>query len=228
MPSLNDAVVKNRQAAAQVIANFLTSAVAIESAVERTGYSHMGATLTDTVLQAGLNYRSVVLPRVRCVLNEYPQADTTTRFWQVLRDVGPCTVLRWSHPEKIGRLTRLIALFRKNSLETEWDVATWLCSTTADAELLSINGVGPKTLDYLKILVGIPTVAVDRHVKTLFRIVGLEFTEYDEFKTVIKLVAEILNVPLQVLDGMIWNYISTRPKQSNDQICGESGLAPRA
>jgi hypothetical protein len=30
-------------------------------------YGHMGATIIDAVLQAGVNYNSVVRPRVKCV-----------------------------------------------------------------------------------------------------------------------------------------------------------------
>jgi hypothetical protein len=228
MSSLGGTAVKSRQAAAQTIADFLATIVATETRFERTGYSHMGATLTDTVLQAGLNYRSVVLPRVQYVLKMYPQAVTTSSFWQVLRDVGPGTVLRWSHPEKIERLIRLIDLFRSRMLETELDVATWLCSTAASNELLSVKGVGPKTVDYLKILVGIPSVAVDRHVKTLFRIVGLEYKDYDDFKSVIYHAAEILNVQPQILDGIIWQYVSVRAREWTTHICGANHLKPEA
>jgi len=214
MSSLDCAAINSKQAAAQTIANFLASVVATETGLERTGYSHMGATLTDTVLQAGLNYRSVVLPRVRHVLDVYPQADTTTNFWQVLCDFGPGTVLRWSNPEKIQRLSRIVDLFLTKNLETESDVASWLSSASAAAELLSIKGVGPKTLDYLKILVGIPSVAVDRHIRTLFRIVGLEYKDYDDFKSVIYQAAEILNTQPQILDGIIWQYVSARSRET--------------
>ncbi len=216
MSSLDSGAIDSKQAAAQTIANFLASVVPTQTALERKGYSHMGATLTDTVLQAGLNYRSVVLPRVQHVLSVYPQAHTTSSFSQVLRDVGPGIVLRWSHPEKIQRLSRLVDLFLTKKLETELDVACWLSSAPAAIELLSIKGIGPKTLDYLKILVGIPSVAVDRHIRTLFRIVGLEYKDYDDFKSVIYQAAEILNIQPQILDGIIWQYVSARSSAAAD------------
>jgi hypothetical protein len=228
MTSLDGAATDSKQAAAQTIANFFASIVATGSGLERTGYSHMGATLTDTVLQAGVNYRSVVLPRVQHILHVYPQAGTTSGFWQLLRDVGPGTVLRWSHPEKIERLNRLVDLLLTKKLETEFDVATWFCSDTAATELLAIKGVGPKTVDYLKILVGIPSIAVDRHVKTLFRIVGLEYRDYDDFKSVMYHAAEILNVQPQILDGVIWQYVSVRSQKWNAQIRGTIQMKPSA
>jgi hypothetical protein len=202
-------------AAAQTIADYLACTVISESPLERTSYNHMGATLTDTVLQAGLNYRSVVLPRVRYVLVAYPEAVTTTSFWKIMCEVGAYTLLRWSHPEKIDRLNGLVGLLRKNSIETESELAEWLSSTTANENLLSLRGIGPKTVDYLKILVGIPTVAVDRHIKTLFRLLGLEFSEYDDLKSVLCHAAGILRVQPHVLDGIIWQHLSTKARSEN-------------
>jgi hypothetical protein len=205
----NNGLSMNAQAAARTIADYFSCALTIEGELARTSYNHMGATLTDTVLQAGLNYRSVVLPRVRHVLVEYPDAQTTTKFWAVLREMGPNTVLRWSHPEKIDRLNRLIGLLLTYAIETEAQLSEWLVSNAATEELLSLKGIGPKTVDYLKILVGIPTIAVDRHIKALFRILDLEFSEYEDFKSVLCHAAEILCIPPQILDGIVWQHLST-------------------
>src|SRR5947207_1421279 len=98
--------------AAQAVADFLHVAIASRIPETRCGYDHMGATLTDTVLQAGLNYRSVVLPRVNHILTTYPYAVTTSGFWQLACEIGPGELLRWSHPEKINRLICLIEVLR--------------------------------------------------------------------------------------------------------------------
>jgi hypothetical protein len=210
MPDSSPAL--RRQNAAHAIAEYLRPFVRSEDGNVRSGYSHMGATLTDAILQAGLNYRTVVLPRVRRLLFLYPFADTTTAFWGLLSSVSPRELLLWSHHEKIGRLLRLTELLRGKGLETEGQLATWLCSVDAPQELLGIRGIGPKTVDYLKILVGVPTVAVDRHAKTLLRLVGPEFTDYNEIKSVLCRVAEILSLPPQELDRIIWQHFSTRPR----------------
>jgi endonuclease III len=98
-------------------------------------------------------------------------------------------------------------------LETESDLSKWLCSPGASGELLAIKGIGPKTLDYLKILVGLPTIAVDRHVRSLCQSLGFEFKEYSEFKSVLCIAAEILAIAPQVLDGIIWEYLSSRSQR---------------
>jgi hypothetical protein len=213
MNNLDATTSQSKIDAAQKVANFIASVISPQKTVQRTGYCHMGATLTDTVLQAGLNYRSVVLPRVQHVLSTYPQAGTTSSFWRVLCDVGPETVLRWSHPEKIERLTRLVDLLLTKNLETETELATWFCTPNAHTDLLSLKGVGPKTVDYLKILVGVPSVAIDRHVKTLFRIIGLDHEEYDDVKSVVCSAADILKIQPHTLDGIIWEYMSIHSRQ---------------
>ena len=40
-----------------------------EYIAQKTPYYNMGATLTDAVLQAGMNYKNVVYPRVYNILN---------------------------------------------------------------------------------------------------------------------------------------------------------------
>lgn len=205
----------DQQSAAQKVAEFIGPIIAEIVPGRRTGYLHMGATLTDTVLQAGLNYRSVVLPRVQRLLSVYPQADTTSRFLGVLHAVGPHEMMQWSHPEKINRLLQLTQLLHSTGLETESDLSTWLCSASASGKLLAIKGIGPKTVDYLKILVGLPTIAVDRHVRSLCQSLGFEFKEYSEFQRVLCIAAEILAIAPQVLDGIIWEYLSSRSQRKD-------------
>ncbi|MEW6068163.1 MAG: hypothetical protein AB1610_07735 [Nitrospirota bacterium] len=42
-------------------------------------YNHMGATITDAMLQAGTTWDTVVKPRIKKLLN-YSEAKTTTGF----------------------------------------------------------------------------------------------------------------------------------------------------
>ena len=78
---------------------------------ERRPYAHMGATLTDAVLQSGLNYRTVVYPRVRSVMERFPSATSTASFWTVLETHTPATVLNWSHPENSGDSSNLLVCY---------------------------------------------------------------------------------------------------------------------
>ena len=85
-------------------------------------YNHMGATITDAVLQAGLRYETVVWPRVQHVMESYPEAVTTSGFLSVLRERGGENVVHWTHPEKLGRMNAVAELFIAEGVETEIDL----------------------------------------------------------------------------------------------------------
>jgi hypothetical protein len=61
------------------------------------GYEHMGAIITDAILQASLNYDYVVKPRVRNVMEEYPQGNTTTGFLNLLTKLGNGNIQKNQH-----------------------------------------------------------------------------------------------------------------------------------
>jgi hypothetical protein len=71
-------------------------------------YDHMGATISDAILQAGVKYDSVVRPRVREIREKYPTARTTSAFLKVLLEVGPKEVLRWKEERKPEIVLRLL------------------------------------------------------------------------------------------------------------------------
>ncbi len=171
-------------------------------------YGHMGATLADAVLQAGLNYRRVVAPRIERILGCFPEAKRTTGALQLVNCIGVHEFLRWRDPAKPDRFMRLLRLFKDEAIETEEDVRAWLvhhenCSTVA-----ALHGIGPKTIDYLQILVGHDSVAVDRHVRKFVKAAGITLGSYDEIRIVVCATAKILAVASSSLDAAIWGYMS--------------------
>lgn len=175
----------------------------------RHGYHHMGATISDTVLQAGLNYRHVVEPRVRRLIVEYPEARTTSDFQELLAFHGLKTLLRWNDSEKPRRIMEMTWFFSTEGLQTESMVCQWLYKPGNANLLLQLKGVGPKTVDYLKMLVGIPSIAVDRHIKKLVNNIGLQYKHYEDIQKVVGLAADHLGVDLNSFDWAIWSYLST-------------------
>jgi endonuclease III len=80
--------------------------------------------------------------------------------------------------------------------------------------LHSLNGIGPKTVDYIKMLVGIPSVAIDRHVRVFVQAAGLPQTRYAEVQQVVQLAADTLEMNRSSFDWAIWSYVSSgqRPR----------------
>ena len=69
---------------------------------------HMGATITDAVLQAGVRYETVVKPRVNNLKQNYPEAKTTTGFLNLIRKIDLSELLDWNGIEKPKRILGVI------------------------------------------------------------------------------------------------------------------------
>jgi len=176
-------------------------------------YHHMGATITDAVLQAGLRYETVVWPRVQHAMT-IPEAATTSGFLAVLRERGGEEVVHWTHAEKLGRMEAVAELFIAEDVETEADLHFWLCEdgdacAANIAKLAAVHGIGPKTIDYFKILCGEQdTAAIDMHLTRFLERAGVRVTSYEQARQVIAEAAAELGVPAAQLDHSIWTYMS--------------------
>jgi hypothetical protein len=180
---------------------------------DHVSYRHMGATLCDAGLQAGLKYDTVVAPRVRCLLATWPDATTTSAFIQATCKVGLQAVLSWQHHEKLIRIMDWAYFFLCETVETEFDLRDWLHRPTNCDRFRCRRGVGPKTLDYIKILVGLPAVAVDRHLRAFVADAGVSVTEYNDVQRVIECAAENLHVSSSQLDYRIWLHMSSKAQR---------------
>lgn len=181
----------------------------------RPVYGHMGALVADAVLQAGLNYNSVVRPRVEAILARFPQCDRTSELVRVVRGGEEADFLNWTHPEKIRRFGSLVTFLDCSSIETVPDFREKLMRPGFTELLREVRGVGPKTIDYMGCLVGLDSVAVDRHVRTFARRVGVVNDDYEFLKSVFCCAADLLSLSRRQFDAWVWRRESTL---SNRQI----------
>ena len=183
-------------------------------------YHHMGATLADAVLQRGIEYKPVVEPRIKRLLAAYPEATTTSAFARVVSEHGAARVLGWSEGQKPQTLVALINLLLEHAVETEDDLRAWLERPENLARLQWINGIKDKTADYLQILVGIQTVAVDRHLFDFLAEAGAPTDDYAEANKILRETAALLGVEPAKLDHSIWRYMSERAnKRRRGKVC---------
>jgi hypothetical protein len=185
-------------------------AISIDPAPCRPAYEHAGALLADTILQAGVRYTTVVVPRVRSILEQFPMANTIPLFLELLHLEGACAVLQWKDAEKPSRLLGLVTFLEAEGLHTVADLSAWLLIRENLATLQSLRGIGPKTVDYIQQLAGISRVAVDRHLLGFIAAAGIRTSAYDEASDLVESTASILGVSAIALDRAIWRYQSIR------------------
>ena len=171
-------------------------------------YDHMGAVLVDAGLQAGIDYVNVVQPRVRMVLEAWPEAKTTDAFLARIEAEGLQTVLQWSTAEKPGRIERLARLLADNDVRTVEQLGTWIMQATSRGKLTALHGIGDKTADYIANLAGQPVAAVDRHLRSFVQLAGVDPGRYREVHALLAAAAEDAHVHLGSLDREIWKFMS--------------------
>ncbi|MBA4417098.1 MAG: hypothetical protein C0392_04190 [Syntrophus sp. (in: bacteria)] len=183
-----------------------------EIVIPNVPYNHMGATITDSILQAGLKWSSVVKPRLDRLKKDYPEAITTDGFNKIIEKAGIKVLINWKDSEKPNRIMRLTELFLKEGVENEVDLKAWLGNHTNIQKLEQIKGIGNKTVDYLKWLSGIPTAAVDIHLFRFLELAGIFTKDYFEAKGIINGTADLRGLNRTVFDHSIWKYMSEGKK----------------
>jgi hypothetical protein len=148
-------------------------------AVPVTKADHLGAVLADAALQAGLRYSTVVRPRVDRILEEYPEASQMSGLLEVLSNVSTSRFLAWTHEEKPRRFDGLVASCEDAGVMDVTGLAEWLEDGSARQCLLRIPGVGPKTVDYLVLLCGRPSIPIDRHFFRFISVAGVRSVSYE-------------------------------------------------
>lgn len=175
------------------------------------GYNHIGATITDAILQAGISYNTVVKPRVDKLMVNYPEASTTTGFIRLFERIDIQELLNFGGL-KPKRIADIAYFFLNEAIETEEDLKSWLSVTENISKLRKLNGVGPKTADYFKILVGIETNAIDRHLENFVKDASIIASGYKEHQELIYEAADSLGVNRSHLDYSIWKYMSEKKR----------------
>lgn len=196
---------------ARKVANFAASeGIEVDSVWCRPTYEHIGAVFADSILQAGLNYATVVRPRVDHILRNFLFADNVAALIEIIEAGETKSFLNWTHETKIKRFEALVRAADKYSVSSVDDLRSLLTTQDFEKYLLTINGVGPKTYDYMSCLVGIESIAVDRHIKTYARRAGVEGDSYGYLKRVFCFAADLLSVSRRSFDSWVWEREKSR------------------
>lgn len=201
---------------ARKLANFIQDLNSFEfiETSPKLVYNHYGALTTDIVLQTGLNYNYVVKPRVDALIQKFPNATKASDFYNLINEHGLSNLIKWNHSKKIERILCFVLFSQNNNIETCDDLKIYLSDSRNHKSILSIDGFGPKTLDYTMKLLSFDTIAVDRHINSFLNDAGIITTGYLESKLIVEFAADFMNMSRRSLDYSIWKYKSNKSKSS--------------
>ena len=172
-------------------------------------YGHVGATLAGAILQANNNYERNVRKRIAHIRKEYAQETDLVALKQLLKKMSARQFLQWNGTRKPKAFLDLVDLLNIEGVNTEDDLRSWLQRDDTSAKLQKIRFVGPKTVDYLKILVGLPNAAIDRHLFGFIGRAGLGKLTYERARELVHQTADLMKVNRAHLDHSIWRYMSS-------------------
>jgi len=183
------------------------------SCVKREPYNNMAATLSDAILQAGMNYKTVVMPRISNILYNYSDFISTCDFIILFQTIPIEQIIQWKNKKKQKTLCDLAWFLYNEGVNTEKDFGLWIKLSDNENKLLDVEGIGYKTIDYLKLLSGMESIPIDRHLFKFLKNSEIPINTYYEARDIFKFVAKELNIEESVLDKMIWDYMSSDNKQ---------------
>jgi len=178
----------------------------------------LGALLTDIVLQSGLNYTTVVKPRVMRVLKEFTYASTTPLVKSAVKVYGVEYFLNWQNSIKTQRFIDVLIFCQQHKIDDEEQLRNYLIKEENRERFLTIDGVGPKTVDYALKLMGVECVAVDRHIYNFVKAAGIKSNEYHRVKKIVEYAADLLNLPRAGIDDFIWTSMFNYQKTSQSSF----------
>ncbi|KAA8885645.1 hypothetical protein F3087_28860 [Nocardia colli] len=183
--------------------------------VERR-WDHIGGLIVDAALQPRTKYQKIVLPRVRRVIADWPDADALEGFIRRLDAHDLADFLSWKRTSrKLTVIRDLTATLSALELHTVSELGAAYDGADRERDtrcaLRQIRFVGPKTVDYIAILAGSSNhVAVDTHIIGFVRDAGVRAGDYQAVGGLIRQVADELGCSVGALDAAIWNHMSKR------------------
>lgn len=174
------------------------------------GWSHIGALITDAVLQRRQKYKATVFPRVESLVREWPDAETIKGFRERIDGGDLSAVIRWKGEERLKQIQDIVSVFEELGID---DVDTLRLRLGADPDrgefrsaLRRVRHVGQKTVDYVDILAGVETgTAVDCRIRKHMKSAGVSNLTYRHVQAVMRQAADARGWRHGDLDAALWN-----------------------
>lgn len=197
---------ENNATRSKALAAYIQSLNDFEFRKENEPYNHIGATLTDVMFQAGVNWHNSVEPRIKKI-KTYKELATINGLQEYFKNHDAEIFFDWKG-RKPKNFLNIVNYLDTQFVDTESDLRKWLLLPGSLDKLRDQPGFGNKTVDYIKIVVGLQSVAVDRHVITMLGRAGIHDVDYSEARNIVMGAADLLRVNPSILDHSIWYYIS--------------------
>ncbi len=172
--------------------------------------THLGSVIVDAVLQARQSYKNTVAPRVVEFERNQPGAVTLEGFLAFLETGELREAIRWHGATRLNRIGLIAAALADCNVDTVSDLHDAFAAEVTDKvleyRLRQIDGVGRKTVNYLRILSGIDACAIDMRLKRFAAEAGIGNLSVRHLEEVIAEAAREAHTTLRAIDAAMWAY----------------------
>ncbi|MEU1456837.1 hypothetical protein [Streptomyces avermitilis] len=172
------------------------------------GWTHMGAVICDASFQARRKYQSTIWPRLLQLQAAWPDAATVSGFQARLAAEDLAVAMNFRSPRRVATAHGITGLLAANGVDTRNDLRAWLDHEASRTALLAVEGVGPKTVDYIGNLVGRSQVAVDVHLRNFAADAGVSGLKYEQLRAAYEETAVLLGHEPGGLEHAVWRFRS--------------------
>jgi len=187
---------------------------------EEFGYPNPVLVLMDAVLSINRKYDAFVVPRIRGFSEQYPEVTTLRRLKILIDAHGHRSfdvVWNYNHPDRVRILDELTCHFlelqRAQGIDGEMET---MQSWARTGNNLPVSGIGFRTTQYLRMMLGTSTVKPDVHIQRAVRdAVGRSLPD----RTIVQVVeaaARRLKVEATSLDHAIWKRYAREGPRVNE------------
>ncbi|MFJ7071233.1 hypothetical protein [Streptomyces sp. NPDC098781] len=173
------------------------------------GWTHMGAVICDASFHARRKYRSTLLPRLERLQEAWPDAATVRGFRARIVGEDLAVAMDFNAPRRVATAHGITDVLAANSIDTRAQLHAWLDHQAGRTALRTVKGVGPKTVDYIGILVGRSQVAVDVHLRAFAAEAGASGLSYAQLKAAYEEAAVLLGHEPGGFEHAVWRHKST-------------------
>ncbi len=124
---------------------------------------------------------------------------------------------------RVRRFVEILTLLKNNGVETTSDLKQWLTNGKNSERLSAVYGVGAKTTEYVKILVGLQTAAPDTRLRSFLAQAGIPSLGDAVDREVINRTADSLSIPRACLDHSMWQYAGSHKTGVPAFACARRG-----
>ena len=154
-----------------------------------------------------------VRPRVDRIAADYPTGRTTSGFLLHLHSDGPTKVLNLRSGRKLRTIVELATFLINVGVETTADLRSWLQVAGHSPLLMTVHGVGPKTVSFLKLLVGLDAIAVDRQVLRFVQEASVDLKAPELVEAILTKAGKQLGLSGADVDQLVWRSMAARKRR---------------